>query len=283
MGRSARSGREAHGSQARDGERLTTIRAAVEYDGTQFFGFQYQPTVRSVAGELESALSRLFAETVKITGAGRTDTGVHASGQVISFSTARPFPFERLAIACNANLPDDLSIRDVTVVDSEFSARFSALARTYVYAILHRKDRSALLAHRAYHVYGRLDVDAMRDGARHLIGEHDFRSVCGTLPDGGVTTRIVRSLDITEHGDLLRVQISADGFLHRMVRTIVGTLVECGLGRRDAGTMPQILAARDRRAAGLTAPPHGLYLAGVQYRDGYDSFAEPPVFTRERL
>lgn len=234
--------------------------------------------MRSVAGELERVLSSLLQETVKITGAGRTDTGVHASGQVISFTTSRSFPFDRLAIACNSTLPDDVSVRDVKIVDSKFSARFSARSRTYVYAILHRKDRSALLAHRAYHVYGKLDLERMREGAAHLIGEHDFRSFCGMLPEGGVTIRNVQWLDITESGDYVRVQISADGFLHRMVRTIVGTLVECGLGRRDPTTIPAVLAAKARTAAGLTAPAHGLYLAGVRYVDGYDSYAEPPVF-----
>ena len=224
----------------------------------------------------------MLQEPVKITGAGRTDTGVHASGQVISFTTARSFPFDRLAIACNSRLSDDVSLRDVAIVDANFSARFSARSRTYVYAILHRKDRSALLAHRAYHVYGTLDLDRMREGARHLIGEHDFRSFCGMLPEGGVTIRNVRSLEITEFGDYVRVQISADGFLHRMVRTIVGTLVECGLGRRDPASIPAVLAARARAAAGLTAPAHGLYLAGVTYVDGYDSYAEPPVFTTVR-
>ncbi len=235
--------------------------------------------MRSVADELEQALSSLLQEPIKITGAGRTDTGVHASGQVISFSTSRSFPFERLAIACNSALPADVSIRDVAIVDARFSARFSARARTYVYALLHRKDRSALLAHRAYHVYGKLDLDRMREGAAHLIGEHDFRSFCGMLPEGGVTIRTVKSLEIVEAGEYVRVKISADGFLHRMVRTIVGTLVECGLGRRDPERIPDVLAAKARAAAGLTAPAHGLYLAGVTYEDGYDSYAEPPVFT----
>ncbi len=264
--------------RVRERQLTTTIRAAVEYDGSRFFGFQFQPAARTVAGELERALSSLLQEPVKISGAGRTDTGVHASGQVISFSTVRSFPFERLAVACNSRLPDDVSVRDVAIVDAPFSARFSARSRTYVYAILRRKDRSALLARRAYHVYGTLDVDAMREGAKHLIGEHDFRSFCGMLPEGGVTIRTVRALDIGESGEYLRVQISADGFLHRMVRTIVGTLVECGLERRDPTTIPDVLDAKARAAAGLTAPAHGLYLAGVRYEDGYDSYAEPPVF-----
>lgn len=231
-----------------------------------------------MAGELEQALRELFEEPVKITGAGRTDTGVHASGQVISFITSRSFPFERLAIALNSGLPHDISVRDVAIAPAGFSARFSARERAYVYAILNRADRSALLAHRAYHVYRRpLDLHAMRTAAAYLIGEHDFRSFCGALPENGVTVREVRSLAIEERDDLVRVQISADGFVHRMVRTIVGTLVECGLGRRDPDSLPAILAALDRRAAGLTAPAHGLYLAGVRYND-YDSFKEPPLF-----
>ena len=241
-------------------------------------GFQVQAEGRTVAGELERALGELFEEPVKITGAGRTDSGVHASGQVISFITARSFPFERLAIALNSTLPHDISVRDAAIAGKGFSARFSARERTYVYAILNRADRSALLAHRAFHVYRtRLDLDAMGDAAAQLIGQHDFRSFCGVLPENGVTVREVRSLTIARHGELVRIAISADGFVHRMVRTIAGTLVECGLGRRDPSSLREILAARDRRAAGLTAPAHGLYLAGVRY-DDYDSFAEPAIF-----
>ena len=216
-------------------------------------------------------------EPVKIAGAGRTDTGVHASGQVISFSTTRAFPFERLAIALNSTLPEDISVRDVAIVEPRFSARFSALERTYVYMIHNEQQRSALLAHRAYHVYHALDLDAMREAAQHLLGEHDFRSFCGMLPEHGPTIRTVKTLELEPHGPYLRIQISADGFLHRMVRTIVGTLVECGIGRRDPAAIPAILTARARAAAGLTAPAHGLYLAGVKYNDGYDSFKEPPL------
>ncbi len=234
-----------------------------------------QATGRTVGGELERSLSQLFEYPTKISGAGRTDTGVHASGQVISFITARSFPFDRLAIALNSVLPSDISVRDVAIVRDGFSARFSARERTYVYAIFNRPDRSALTAHRSFHVYRRpLDLDAMRAAAAHLIGNHDFRSFCGVLPENGVTTREVRSLDIEAHDEFVRLQIRADGFLHRMVRTIVGTLVECGLHRRDPSSLPSVLAARDRRAAGLTAPAHGLYLAGVRY-DDYDSYREP--------
>lgn len=236
-----------------------------------------QTSGRTVAGELERALSRLLEEPVKITGAGRTDTGVHASGQVISFHTSRSFPFERLAVALNSVLPPDVSVREVAIAAPQFSARFSALERTYVYAISNRRERSALLAHRAFHVYrSTLDVQAMRAAAQPLIGEHDFRSFCGVLPDSGVTVRTVRTLEINADGDFVRVRISADGFLHRMVRTIVGTLIACGLRRADPASIPAILAARDRSEAGITAPPHGLYLAGVRYPD-YDSYREPTI------
>ncbi len=234
--------------------------------------------MRTVAGTLEAELSRMLDEPVTLTGAGRTDTGVHASGQVVSFTTARSFPFERLAIALNSSLPSDVSVRDVAIVRDGFSARFSARERAYVYAILNRPDRSALLAERAYHVYRPLDLARMREAAAWLIGEHDFRSFCATVPDNGITVRTIRSLELERRGAFVRVRISADGFLHRMVRTIVGTLVECGSGRREPSEVGRMLEARARAAAGLTAPPHGLYLAGVKYDDGYDSYAEPTVF-----
>ena len=233
---------------------------------------------------LETALSRIFEEPVKVTAAGRTDTGVHASGQVVSFTTARSsFPFDRLPIALNSALPNDLTVRDAAVVDPSFSARFSADERSYIYAIFNRREPSALSATSAYHVYAALDLDAFGEAAAHLIGKHDFRSFCGTPPDNGNTVRTVKTLTVRRSGALIRVAISADGFVHRMVRTIVGTLIECASGRRDPAAIPAMLDARMRSAAGLTAPAHGLYLAGVRYRDGYDSFAEPPVTSAGEL
>ena len=146
-----------------------------------------------------------------------------------------------------------------------------------MYAIYNRREPSPLLERQAFHVWKPIDAAAFLDGAQHLTGEHDFRSFCGTLPDSGPTTRTVELLTVRRAGDVIRVEIRADGFLHRMVRTIVGTLVECATGRRNPGSLPDVLLARDRSAAGLTAPPQGLYLAGVRYKDGFDSFKEPPV------
>lgn len=212
---------------------------------------------------------------MKVTCAGRTDAGVHASGQVVSFKSEAAFPFHKLVIAANSELPRDLSIRSVQIAPDAFSARFSASERAYVYALFNRREPSPLLASRAFHVWAPFDIDRFIEGARHIAGEHDFRSLCGMLPESGPTIRTVYSLSAAREGDLIRVEIRADGFLHRMVRTIVGTLVECATGRREPGSIPDVLAARERRAAGLTAPPQGLYLAGVRYDDGFDSFSEP--------
>ena len=214
---------------------------------------------------------------MKVTSAGRTDTGVHATGQVISFKTAADFPFERLALAANTELPADLAIREAAIAPEDFSARFSAIERVYIYVILNRRERSPLFGRYAHHVWLPVDVEQMKAAAAHLIGEHDFRSFCGMLPESGPTIRTLYGIDVRRAGDLVRLEIRGDGFLHRMARNIVGTLIECGTGKRDAATVPEILRASDRSAAGLTAPAQGLYLAGVRYRDGFDSFREPPI------
>jgi tRNA pseudouridine38-40 synthase len=238
--------------------------------------------VRTVGGVLERALSRLFDEPVKVTAAGRTDSGVHATGQVVSVTTRARFAFDRLTVALNAVLPADCSIREAAIVEAGFSARFAALERTYVYAILNRLERDALLARYAWHLSRALDLRAMEAAAAAFIGEHDFRSFCGTLPVGpggepSSTVRTISRLSVSASGPMVRVEVAANGFLHRMVRSLVGTLAECGMGKREAGQMEAILAAAERSEAGVAAPASGLYLAGVRYPGGYDSFAEPPV------
>ncbi len=255
---------------------MTKLRLTVAYDGTDFHGFQWQPAGRTVVGVLEAALAQLFGESTRVTGAGRTDRGVHATGQVVSFSTQKAFPFERLTVALNAVLPPDCSVRESALVEGDFSARFSARERTYTYVILNQPQRSALLARYVYRVTRSLDIAAMRAAAGHLVGEHDFRSFVRVLPETA-TIRHVGRLEVDRRDELVRIAITADSFLHRMVRAIVGTLIECGTGRRDPSAIPAILAARDRSVAGETAPAKGLYLAGVRYADGYDSLAEPPV------
>jgi tRNA pseudouridine38-40 synthase len=250
---------------------VPTYRLVVEYDGSAFHGLQYQPALRTIAGSLESALSRLFHEAVKITAAGRTDAGVHATGQVISFSTEQAFPIERLALALNAGTPADLAVREAVVAAEGFSARFDALERVYDYLIVNRAFAPALWRSRAWHVPRAIDDARFRAAAAPLIGEHDFAAYCGEAPERGGTVREVRSIELVRRDDLLRVTVRGNAFLHRMVRIIVGTLVECATGYREVAFASRALAARERGGAGVTAPAHGLYLAGVRYA-GFDSY-----------
>jgi len=251
--------------------RVPTYRLTIEYDGTDFCGWQRQASeVRTVCGEVETALSGLFAEHIAVTAAGRTDTGVHSCGQVISFRSERDFPEQRLALAMNARLPPDVSARDGARVADGFSARHDALERIYDYLIVNRPMPSAPLRRTAHHVWSRIDDERFARAAADLVGEHDFVAFCGVLPARGGTVRTVHSVRLDRAGDLVRVRIAGAGFLHRMVRIAVGTLIEIADGRRPVGDIPRILASRDRREGGYTAPAAGLTLAGVRYA-GYDS------------
>jgi tRNA pseudouridine38-40 synthase len=249
---------------------VPTYRAVVEYDGTNFCGLQFQPELRTIAGELERVLAMLFGQPVKIGAAGRTDAGVHASGQVISFTSERDFPERRLALALNGNLPRDISVRHAALVPDGFSARFDAVARTYEYRIINRPMPSALERRFAHHVHRAFDVDLARAAAQGFIGEHDFVAFCSVLPERGGTVRQIHTLDIDRSGDRVLLRITGSGFLHRMVRITVGTLVEIATGRRDPGDIAGIITSKDRTRAGYTAPPEGLCLVGVRY-PGFDS------------
>lgn len=246
---------------------MPTYRLVVEYDGSAFHGLQYQPALRTVAGALEDALARLFRGPVKVTAAGRTDAGVHATGQVVSFHAERDFPLDRLVLALNGNTPHDLAVRDAQVVADGFSARFDARERVYDYLILNRPFPSAVWRARAWLVPRPIDEAQFREAARTLIGEHDFVTFCGEPPEHGGTVREISALELRREDDLLRVTVRGRSFLHHMVRIIVGTLVASSTGYRDVAFAGRALAARDRREAGPTAPAHGLYLAGVRYDD----------------
>lgn len=201
---------------------------------------------------------------------------MHASGQVVSFSTRRGFPPERLTLALGGLLPPDCSVREATQIEGGFSARFAARERTYVYIVTTRRERNALLARYAYHVARPLDLAAMRAAAACLVGEHDFRALIPS--SAGPSVRTLSRLEIERRGDVLRVEVAANGFLRHMVRAIVGVLLECGGGRREPQELAEGLKS-NRPIGAATAPAHGLFLAGVRY-DGYDSFAEPPLWPR---
>lgn len=246
-------------------------RLIVEYDGTDFHGWQLQPGARTVQGELEVAVARLFGVPVRVTAAGRTDAGVHAAGQVVCFRADREMAPATVRRALNALTGDDLSVCGVDCVDNGFDPRRHAASRRYVYRIWNRSEPSPFWRRYAWFVPRALDVAAMHRVAVQLCGEHDFSSFRGAGCDAAHPRRRVTRSTLTVDGPLLAYEIEATAFLRHMVRNIVGTLVEVGVGQRPPDLQP-LLAARDRTQAGATAPACGLCLVEVRYgRDGLTS------------
>jgi tRNA pseudouridine38-40 synthase len=241
------------------------FKAIVEYDGTDFRGFQWQHATRTVQGELEKAISLRTGQDVRITGAGRTDSGVHALGQVISFPADTRIPTEKMAIALNSALSRDVSIRSIEETDPDFNARFKASSRTYVYLIINRKTPSALWRRYTAFEVQPLDVDAMRQAAALLIGEQDFAAFTNALQPDEPTFRDVMQCRVSAWRSLILVRIEANAFLRGMVRNIVGTLVAIGGGAYAPEQIRVIQASRDRKMAGPSAPPQGLCLMKVRY------------------
>ncbi len=252
--------------------------AILEYDGTDFEGFQVQKRGRTVQGELERAIARVTGETVRIVGGGRTDSGVHALGQGAHFDTGWDRPLPTLHRALNAVLPKDLAVRSLVAVDQAFSARYSALSRAYRYTILNRPIRSPLVERYALLVSEPIDVELMDAAARVLVGKHDFGAF-GTPPRGNNTVREMHQSRVTRDGDTVRVDLEANAFLYRMVRRIVGTLLLVGKGKMGIDEFREVLA--QKRRAGQSVPPHGLCLVAVRYADDVQS--DPVQRLGERL
>jgi tRNA pseudouridine38-40 synthase len=247
---------------------MRNLRLSLQYDGTDFVGWQRQRTGISVQGLLEDALQPIEGRAVTLHGAGRTDAGVHALGQVASVTLASGLPDQTLARALNAVLPPEVRVLGVQEVEAGFHARFSARAKTYEYRIINAPFVSAFVHRYTWHVPRPLDIEAMRTAAEPLVGLHDFAGFQGAGSAVATTERTVVALEIEEGGgyDLpMIVRITGDGFLRHMVRNIVGTLVEVGSGRWDPWRLLAVLDSRDRGQAGPTAPPHGLFLAHVAY------------------
>ncbi|HLK61746.1 MAG TPA: tRNA pseudouridine(38-40) synthase TruA [Chthonomonadaceae bacterium] len=241
------------------------FKATLEYDGTDFAGFQWQHGTRTVQGVLEAAITVRTGQAVRLTGAGRTDAGVHALGQVISFGIETRIPLDRMALALNSALPPDVTIWRVEEVTEAFSARFSASSRVYAYLILNRSLPSALWRRYSAFCSEPLDVEAMQEGARQLLGEQDFAAFTNELQADEPTFRDVMRCQVRRIRNFVLVRIEANAFLRGMVRTIVGTLLEVGQGRRAPGDIPALLATRDRKMAGPSAPAQGLCLLRVHY------------------
>ena len=241
------------------------IRLVVEYDGSELHGWQRQAGVPTVQQHLEESLAQLLQHATQVTGASRTDAGVHARGQVASFRTEKPIPLHGIRRGLNSLLPDGIAIREATEVDETFHPRHSATGKHYRYTVLARPDRSPLFRDRAWHVSDPLDLELMRAGATHLIGEHDFAAFRSAHCAAKTTVRRVESIAISSEADLVRIDLHGNAFLRQMVRIIVGTLVEVGLGERPPAQVAEIMASLDRTNAGITAPPQGLELVEVKY------------------
>lgn len=246
------------------------VALGVEYDGSDFRGWQRQaPGVRTIQGCLEQALSKVANHGVDLVCAGRTDAGVHATGQVVHFDTRAERSPHSWVLGSNSNLPADISVVWVQAVSETFHARFSALARRYRYVIINRPFRSALLRQRAAWCHETLNVQWMIEAAGSLIGEHDFTSFRGIDCQAKSPVRIVYDLTIERHGDFIVLEIEANAFLHHMVRNIAGVLLAIGSGERPIYWVQEVLTARNRALGGVTAPPEGLYLARVRYAEEF--------------
>jgi tRNA pseudouridine38-40 synthase len=241
------------------------VRLVLAYDGTGFRGWARQRGQRTVQGVLEAALQRLLGNQPKLSVAGRTDAGVHARGQVVSFPASDDADVARLRRALNAMLAPEIVALDARLLPKGFDARRSATAREYRYRLDVGETPDPFTARFVWHWPGGLSVPRMRAGARQLVGEHDFTSFCRPPKEGSPTVRRLDRLAVSRAGDRVEISARANAFLHQMVRSLVGTLVAVGESRIEPGDLPRILAARDRSAAGPVAPPHGLTLERVVY------------------
>ncbi|MFN2388909.1 MAG: tRNA pseudouridine(38-40) synthase TruA [Actinomycetota bacterium] len=264
-----RPGRRPDQDEAR-GRRPLNLRLDLAYHGAPFHGFARQRDVRTVQGDAEDALEQLLGVPVRTSAAGRTDTGVHALGQVINAPHAPDdLDLDKIRDAFNSMCGPHLAATSCTAAPADFDARFSALSRTYVYAILNRPVPDPFAAGTSLFHPGPLDLDAMNEACGHLVGPHDFISFGRVSEPGAPSERNLYELRCTERGGFVSVVARANAFIQQMVRSVVGTLVQVGEGRRSPDEMPGVLEARDRAAAGPVAPPHGLCLLTVEYGSGW--------------
>lgn len=247
---------------------MPRYRLTIEYDGSGYNGFQAQAGQPTVQGAIEQAAKKFSGQAVRIAAAGRTDTGVHATGQVVHVDLERDWPARTVMNALNAHLiEDEVSVLDAALVDDEWHARFSATGRRYLYRILNRPGRPALDHGRVWHVKKPLDAEAMHRAAQALVGHHDFTTFRDVNCQSASPVKSLDEVAVERVGEEVRLRFAARSFLHRQVRSMTGTLVEVGLGRWGEDAVAEALAARDRARCGPVAPSTGLYLTGVVYGD----------------
>lgn len=259
---------------------MSRIALGIEYDGGALYGWQRQREVPSVQEYLERALTQVANCKIEVQCAGRTDAGVHATGQVVHFDCEAFRPDKAWTLGVNSNLPNSVAVTWCKTVDNDFHARFSATGRRYRYIIYNFKTRPAILQKGVTHVYRELDHEKMHQAAQALVGEHDFSAFRAALCQSKSPFRDVRRVDVTRQGRFVIIDISANAFLHHMVRNITGSLIEIGAQEQPIDWMATLLASKDRTLAAATAKPNGLYLVNVDYPEHFAIPTQPlgPLF-----
>lgn len=243
------------------------VKMIVAYDGTNYSGWQIQPNGITIEQKLNEALSELLGEPIKVTGASRTDAGVHSLGNVCIFDTDTRMPAEKISYAVNQRLPEDIVVQDSCEVNGDFHPRFTKSRKTYEYRILNRKFRMPTKRLNTYFTYYPLNLEAMQEAASYLEGEHDFKSFCSVDSQAQTSVRRIYECKVLKEEDEIIIRVTGNGFLYNMVRIIAGTLIQVGSGNRKPSDMASILEAKDRGAAGPTAPAHGLTMIGIEYEE----------------
>lgn len=251
---------------------MKRVKLTVSYDGTDYCGWQTQNNGVAIQNIINEKLTELLGEPIETIGASRTDAGVHALGNVAVFDTAHRMPADKISFALNTRLPEDIRIEKSEEVSGDFHPRYCESVKTYEYKILNRKMPIPTERFYSHHCYIPLDVDKMKEAAEYIVGEHDFKSFCGSGAQVKTTVRHVLSLDVWKAGDMITIRVSGKGFLYNMVRIIAGTLMDVGKGVYPPEHVKEIIAACDREMAGPTAPARGLTLIGIRYTE---PFAEP--------
>ena len=261
------------------------IKLLVQYDGTRYRGFQFQPFVRTIQGRLEAGLAEMIGHRVPIRAASRTDSGVHALGMVVNFHTTTTIPCHGFKFGLNALIPKDIAVIKATEVDPSFDSRNDSLGKTYIYKVRNRPIRDALQAHRMWHVHQPLDHPAMEAAAAALTGSHNFSSFRSAHCDSKSTDRDMHKIAFSRSGDIIEIEVCANAFMRNMVRIIVGTLIDVGRGRLDLQRIHELLVKPNRSRAGITAPACGLYLKRIYYDEArlFDDVGhEVPIFKKRQ-
>lgn len=245
---------------------MKRIKLIVAYEGTNYHGWQIQPNGITIEGVLNKALSELLGEEIKVTGASRTDSGVHSLGNVAVFDTNTRIPPEKICYAVNQRLPDEIVVQESSEVASDFHPRRCYSEKTYEYRVLNRRIPIPLLRRDTYFYYRKLDVEKMQRAAEYLVGTHDFKSFCSIHTSVEDTIRTILSCKVEQDNSVITIRITGTGFLYNMVRIIAGTLIEVGVGETAPEEIERMLAEMDRSAAGPTAPAHGLTMIGIEYK-----------------